>query len=238
MATTKAYLTEDNIEKYREFVLCYIDEIPATYSDYSQMSKILMQTESYKEYKAQQNIWRDEILKKQGYISSEDYREYEWEHDPTGLFKVEFEDYPNPDYTDGYTHYLYFTNDLSKQWGDDWNDAPYEHNAGDPYDDETEIIQVPVIIPGCGCEYNEELWEKWYEEYSNFGSVYIKMPYDYGNGNSPFCIDDINHGAVAWLYASIGYRKGIAIYGGDNFEKVLGKYERIMDLFNRDDNED
>ena len=25
------------------------------------------------------------------------------------------------------------TQSLSKQWGDDWNDAPYQHNAGDPY---------------------------------------------------------------------------------------------------------
>ena len=30
----------------------------------------------------------------------------------------------------------YFTTQaLSKQWGDDWNDAPYEHNAETPYDD-------------------------------------------------------------------------------------------------------
>ena len=29
---------------------------------------------------------------------------------------------------------LYFTNkELSEQWGDDWNDHPYEHNAGEPY---------------------------------------------------------------------------------------------------------
>lgn len=29
----------------------------------------------------------------------------------------------------------YFTtNDLDRQWGDDWNDAPYEHNAGSPYE--------------------------------------------------------------------------------------------------------
>ena len=26
------------------------------------------------------------------------------------------------------------TLDLDKQWGDDWNDAPYEHNAGPPYE--------------------------------------------------------------------------------------------------------
>ena len=31
---------------------------------------------------------------------------------------------------------LFFTNaDLTKQWGDDWNDAPYDCNAGWPYDD-------------------------------------------------------------------------------------------------------
>ena len=31
-------------------------------------------------------------------------------------------------------HWAYFTtNSLDKQWGDDWNDAPYWCNAGDPY---------------------------------------------------------------------------------------------------------
>lgn len=25
------------------------------------------------------------------------------------------------------------TRRIDKQWGDDWDDAPYEHNAGDPY---------------------------------------------------------------------------------------------------------
>jgi len=29
---------------------------------------------------------------------------------------------------------LYFTDNFEEQWGDDWNDAPYEHNAGDPYE--------------------------------------------------------------------------------------------------------
>ena len=31
--------------------------------------------------------------------------------------------------------WAYFTTaPLSEQWGDDWNDAPYEHNAGEPYE--------------------------------------------------------------------------------------------------------
>ena len=29
---------------------------------------------------------------------------------------------------------LYFTDSFEKQWGDDWDDAPYEHNAGEPYE--------------------------------------------------------------------------------------------------------
>lgn len=34
-------------------------------------------------------------------------------------------------------HEAYFTKlPLSEQWGDDWDDAPYEHNAGMPYEDE------------------------------------------------------------------------------------------------------
>lgn len=34
-------------------------------------------------------------------------------------------------------NFAYFTRlPLDEQWGDDWNDAPYEHNAGTPYDEE------------------------------------------------------------------------------------------------------
>ena len=33
---------------------------------------------------------------------------------------------------------LYFTEleDVTEQWGDDWDDAPYEHNAGTPYEND------------------------------------------------------------------------------------------------------
>lgn len=27
----------------------------------------------------------------------------------------------------------WFTSDFKHQWGDDWDDRPYEHNAGSPY---------------------------------------------------------------------------------------------------------
>lgn len=75
----------------------------------------------------------------------------------------------------------YFTTrELSKQWGEDWRKAPYEHNAGlpnTPYEneeDQWEIIEVlfesPLVDPG----------ERAY-------------------CNSVYSVEDINAGAVAWL---------------------------------------
>ena len=60
----------------------------------------------------------------------------------------------------------------------------------------------------------------------------IKFPCDYGCGNSPFCIRDINAGAVAWIY----YRgkegktsKGaVAIHGGCNPADFLEKIRLIQ----------
>jgi hypothetical protein len=89
-----------------------------------------------------------------------------------------------------YGFLLWFTNvPLSKQWGDDWNDAPYNYNAGDPYDitlrkdkegkwqrTEHQILCLKVSL----------------EEYPT-------IPADYGC-NSPFSVEMINQGACAWMY--------------------------------------
>lgn len=47
---------------------------------------------------------------------------------------------PNPRYHKGKTElYAFFTEvALADQWGDDWDDAPYEYNAEEPYDDHYE----------------------------------------------------------------------------------------------------
>lgn len=72
--------------------------------------------------------------------------------------------------------WVYFTNcPLSEQWGDDWNDVPYEHNAGDPYEREPYDI-TKVAIDGWS-------WQQPCE----------------GHYNSPYSVQDINAGAVAWL---------------------------------------
>jgi len=70
----------------------------------------------------------------------------------------------------------YFTTqDLDKQWGDDWDDAPYEYNAGEPYE------------------------EEYYKIYKiHFDKAALDTPCS-DHHNSPFSVKDINAGAVAWL---------------------------------------
>ena len=88
-------------------------------------------------------------------------------------------------YIDG--PWAYFTTQpLADQWGDDWNDAPYEHNAGTPYgplDDETfEIVKVA-----------------WDGDWDTPCA---------GHGNSPWSVQQINAGAVAWLLSTPWRKRG------------------------------
>ena len=80
-------------------------------------------------------------------------------------------------------NWAYFTTqELSKQWGDDWDDAPYEHNAGTPYEYDGEEDAHPWEIVKVA-------WDGPFE-----------TP-DYNHLNSPWSVEQINAGAVAWLVA-------------------------------------
>lgn len=76
-------------------------------------------------------------------------------------------------------NFAYFTTKpLSEQWGDDWNDIPYECNAGIPYeDDRSEIIKVA---------YTGSL--------STPSTVFR---------SSEFSVEEINSGNIAWLRSFI-----------------------------------
>ena len=123
----------------------------------------------------------------------------------------------NPEFIKGEQElYAYFTPiSLDEQWGDDWNDSPYEHNAGLPYehgDDYTKVITL-IRIPFCVKSNN------------------YTLPYEYGYCNSPFCVDDINHHACAWIYDvnMINNRvyKHVAILAGVSPKEFKDKLEEI-----------
>ena len=88
---------------------------------------------------------------------------------------------------------MYFTDNFKNQWGDDWNDAPYEHNAGEPYDRKYyhEYDDEWCINHGCG--NIRKIAFDFYDGYN------IKQPKD-GYLNSPFSVERINQGEIAWLY--------------------------------------
>ena len=85
---------------------------------------------------------------------------------------------------------MYFTDNFKNQWGDDWNDAPYEHNAGEPYDRKYyhEYDDEWCIEHGCGNIKNIA-----------FLGYDIAEPKD-GHWNSPHSVETINKKAVPWLY--------------------------------------
>jgi hypothetical protein len=100
--------------------------------------------------------------------------------------------------------WAYFTTqELSKQWGDDWNDHPYEHNSGTPYD--------------WGPNSEGGAWDIYKVAFDADGLV---EPRD-GHLNSPFSVEQINAGAIAWLRSSQWSDNKIVIPAGTPLEKFI-----------------
>lgn len=98
----------------------------------------------------------------------------------------------------------YFTSvEVSKAWGDDWNDAPYEHNAGEPYD---EFVSAKVFFEAS------ELWTP--DEF-------------FRGGNSPWSVQDINKGLFPWLQTSRYVEGGeiVRFYAGILLENFVWSIE-------------
>ena len=109
-------------------------------------------------------------------------------------------------------NFAYFTSqELSQQWGDDWNDAPYEDNAGLPYEDILDELN------------NAQRWK------------IIKVAFD-----GPFClpdelgsVEDINAGHVAWLrinryaYTPSEAMPNICIHAGTTLNDFIDKVTSV-----------
>lgn len=111
-------------------------------------------------------------------------------------------------YVEGDTAY-FTTQELSKQWGDDWNDAPYEHNAETPYE------------PHKGHDYKEGEPEPWRITTVKFDGPFVR-PCD-GFNNSPYSVQQINAGAVAWLVTERWNQKIVAIQAGTTLAEFKRK---------------
>lgn len=87
----------------------------------------------------------------------------------------------------------WFTDNFEKQWGDDWNDKPYECNAGYPYEYWSELI-----------EDNPDIWKrKWQHHPIKLKTLYFEIE-DWTELKACdmgcFSVEEINKGQVAWIY--------------------------------------
>lgn len=97
-------------------------------------------------------------------------------------------------YIDSRDKFAWFTSvPLENQWGDDWDDAPYEHNAGTPYDhhydppyvsgkSDNRLVEHPLVTVAWMSDSHD-------------------VPCD-NYTNSPHSVASINRGNVAWLMVS------------------------------------
>lgn len=108
--------------------------------------------------------------------------------------------------------FAYFTEiELKDQWGDDWNDAPYEHNAGHPYEyrfiDKKHVPHKIIKVA----------WDGDYE-----------TPGQRSGSNSPWSVEGINRGAIAWLIPSdweSNVKETKPVHAGDTLATFVDKIE-------------
>ena len=124
-------------------------------------------------------------------------------------------------YIEGDTAY-FTTQDLDKQWGDDWNDAPYEHNAERPYGPAIHYY-ADGSTKKSERDWNEDGTPKWEIYTLKFDGYNMETP-GYRAANSAYSVDSINAGHVAWL---AGYdsknKKYVSIQAGASIEEFKHK---------------
>jgi hypothetical protein len=106
-------------------------------------------------------------------------------------------------YIDG--HKAYFTTrPLAEQQGDDWDDAPYDLNAGPPYEpyDPGEDWEITAVYFDC-----------------------VLTPPEYWCSTSTLSVERINAGEAPWLRSETDARA--AIHAGttlDRFKRLIREY--------------
>jgi len=121
--------------------------------------------------------------------------------------------------------WIYFTTqDIDKQWGDDWDDAPYEHNAGEPYaparpDLEDRATRFPK-------DWNEDGTPKWEIIKVAIDDNYFIEP-KYHFSNSPYSVEMINSLMTPWLITNMFSVDKTAVFAGT----MLSEFIEIMEKF-------
>ena len=117
---------------------------------------------------------------------------------------------------------LWFTvAEMRNQWGDDWDDAPYDEEAGEPYDS---------YVDENGTRNCYNIYTLSLELPINRDR--LKLPCEYANNS--LSAAEINSGRAAWLYFIGSGRRcdGIAVPAGLKVSEVLQLLKKATELQN------
>lgn len=103
-------------------------------------------------------------------------------------------------------NFAFFTKEFDNQWGDDWDDAPYQYNAGKPYEDRfNKIVKLAFYCPLLSTPAE---------------ITGIRPPY--------YSVEQINAGAVPWLTRYPSSIKGESeVYAGCLLERFIEQIEEL-----------
>lgn len=106
--------------------------------------------------------------------------------------------------------WAYFTSqDLDKQWGDDWDDIPYQYNAGTPYN------------------YNEKTDK---EPYKIIKVAFVSEHYRPCDFSEGYSVKGINNKEIAWLcrpnWWENKFGELIEIFAGEDYEIFIEKIKK------------
>lgn len=106
-------------------------------------------------------------------------------------------------YVSSYNPYCYFyKGDIKNVWGDDWGDAPYEHNAEPPYIENYDDFKFVKFDP------------------EKITTIAQKYPY-----NSPYSVKDLNNKKAPWIFIN---KDNLELYAGlslTNFMEIKEDYK-------------
>lgn len=127
-------------------------------------------------------------------------------------------------YIDDDTAY-FTTQELSECWGDDWDDAPYEHNAGPPYGPCVQYF-ADGTTKKLENDWNEDGTPKWELYHLKFDAGWRLETPAAKHYNSPYSVQMINAGAVAWLSGTDVNKHPVVISAGVSIEEFKQKVKQ------------
>lgn len=116
--------------------------------------------------------------------------------------------------------WAYFTTKaLEKQWGDDWNDAPYEDNAGDPYEPHfSGLYSRDGQMVRC-TDHRRDGSPGWRIVKVAYDNTRLETPAEHckytSRGYSSWTVEQINRGETPWL-------KTASWYSGVHYDVMAG----------------